>query len=639
MNKTLKTGWVYFAAFLALGTGCFSAASDPVAEKKLDALPEGEGLLPSSGLAAFSLRGIDEGYAQMTVGAATNMPFNEVLSITSTVMPENSYDIQLKCPIGFEVHEEELLLLTFYGRCQSTSDESGQGSALALFEKDGAPYTKSLFFSAGLESHWKKFYIPFRVKGNKTEKSFPARGTQLAFNLGFKPQQIELAEIRLHRYPSTVSMDELPCTVNDYEGSEADAAWRKEALARIDEVRKSDLQVRVVDAAGTPVPNAVVNVKMTRHQFRFGTAVNAWTMARDNEDTAVYLEKIKENFNQIVLESTMKWMRWPEHKEKAAKTVEWALANGLTVRGHTTVWPSWRKSPWEHDPEEVQRMEENPELLRTRLHEHIRDITTAYQGKCVDWDVINEPYNNTDFMRLLGRDSMVEWFKLVHQHDPEARLCINDFGILTNGKILDAPHVLHYEDTIAYLLENGAPLQAIGMQGHFREVMTPPKNLLKIFDRFSKFNLPLMVTEFDHRTNNSETQSMYMRDLLIAAFSHPSVDSIIFWGFWDGMHWRNQAPLYQKDWTLKPGGKVYQDLVLNQWWTTEEGQTDADGVFSTRGFMGEYEITVTTDTSTHTQAVSLSDAGKTVEIALSETIAAPASGTPKSGGWFSRLWK
>ena len=33
-------------------------------------------------------------------------------------------------------------------------------------------------------------------------------------------------------------------------------------------------------------------------------------------------------------------------------------------------------------------------------------------------------------------------------------------------------------------------------------------------------------------------------------------------------------------------------MVLNQWWTSENGKTGKNGVFKTRGFLGEYEVTV-----------------------------------------------
>lgn len=76
-------------------------------------------------------------------------------------------------------------------------------------------------------------------------------------------------------------------------------------------------------------------------------------------------------------------------------------------------------------------------------------------------------------------------------------------------------------------------------------------------------------------------------------FSHPGIDGFIMWGFWDGKHWADNAPLYDKDWNLKPEGEAWMQLVFDQWWTDENGNTDARGRWQTRAFLGEHRVTVT----------------------------------------------
>jgi endo-1,4-beta-xylanase len=83
-----------------------------------------------------------------------------------------------------------------------------------------------------------------------------------------------------------------------------------------------------------------------------------------------------------------------------------------------------------------------------------------------------------------------------------------------------------------------------------------------------------------------------MRDFMTVIFSHPSVHGFLMWGFWDGKHWLGNAPIYRKDWSLKPSGEVYMDLVFNQWWTDVRGKSDTEGKMRVKGFLGEYEVTV-----------------------------------------------
>jgi hypothetical protein len=63
------------------------------------------------------------------------------------------------------------------------------------------------------------------------------------------------------------------------------------------------------------------------------------------------------------------------------------------------------------------------------------------------------------------------------------------------------------------------------------------------------------------------------------------------WGFWDGAHWLNSAPIYNLDWSLKPSGEVWQTLTQKSWQTHTSGKTDGQGVYSLRAYKGTYKIT------------------------------------------------
>ena len=62
------------------------------------------------------------------------------------------------------------------------------------------------------------------------------------------------------------------------------------------------------------------------------------------------------------------------------------------------------------------------------------------------------------------------------------------------------------------------------------------------------------------------------------------------WGFWNGDHYAGLAPIFRKDWSLKPAGEMFRRQVFEVWSTRLEGKTDGDGIFSGRGFYGEYEL-------------------------------------------------
>jgi hypothetical protein len=78
-------------------------------------------------------------------------------------------------------------------------------------------------------------------------------------------------------------------------------------------------------------------------------------------------------------------------------------------------------------------------------------------------------------------------------------------------------------------------------------------------------------------------------------YSHPAVKSFMFWGFWENSHWRPDGALYNADWSIRPNGEVYRDLVLNQWRTPDlETTTGSAGEVSFDGFLGTYRYTIKT---------------------------------------------
>jgi GH35 family endo-1,4-beta-xylanase len=210
----------------------------------------------------------------------------------------------------------------------------------------------------------------------------------------------------------------------------------------------------------------------------------------------------------------------------------------------------------------------------------------------VDWDVVNEPYSNHDFMDILGNAEMVEWFKLARAADPKVKLYINDYGVLESG-LANNRHADHYFKTIQYLIDQGAPLDGIGFQGHVGSRLTAPADLLAVLDKFSVFDKRFKITELDiNLDNEDDLRADYMRDFMTVCFSHDRVDGILHWGFWAGRHWIPQAALFDKEWNLRPHGKAYEDLVFKTWWTDQSVRSDARGEATVRGFLGDYDVLV-----------------------------------------------
>ncbi len=412
-----------------------------------------------------------------------------------------------------------------------------------------------------------------------------------------------------------------------YPGSESDAPWRTTAANQIDAVRKADLSINVVDAVGTPVPGANVLVEMQQHKFGFGSAVQAHRL-RDNSAThAQYKNKTAELFNLATLENNLKWQPWENEwgslwtQQGAVAALDWLSQNNLDARGHVLVWPGEDNLPADIrqiiDGSPITPQEQT--VIRNRISTHIAAITAATNGKVNAWDVVNETRTNNDLMNLLmeGDDAIVDWFDLARNSAANTDLYINDFGILSSGGNTASSNQNQYYNTIQTLVNEGAGIDGIGFQAHFREgELTGPEQLWTILDRFDQLGLKMQVTEFDFDTINEELQAAYTRDFLTTMFAHEGISDVVFWGFWEQAHWRPDSALFRSDWSIKPNGQAYLDLVFDEWWTQEVITADEEGAGTVRGFKGDYNVSVTANGITEMANAFLSDNGLSLEVIL-----------------------
>ncbi|MFC4989073.1 endo-1,4-beta-xylanase [Saliphagus infecundisoli] len=394
--------------------------------------------------------------------------------------------------------------------------------------------------------------------------------------------------------------------------------WEANADDRIERHRATSLEVVVVDESGDPVEGATVEVAMQRHAFDFGTAVNAAYLVEESDPGDDYRTAIAELFNTAVLENHHKWGFWedPSQREFAEIATWWLLEQGLTMRGHTCIWQ--RRNQGAIPEDVLEAMDDGDgEYVATRSNDHVSSIVGYLSDTTglTEWDVLNEQVAYHEMTDLIDPDApptrsepILDWYRLAAEADPDARLYLNEYDALVGD---DDRHRETLEDIIAYTVENDAPLDGLGMQGHHPSVThrREPEELLATLDRFGALVDSIKITEYDTWGEEwtEEMEADYLYQFLKTVFSHPSVDGFLMWGFWDAIHWQDNAPLFRTDWSPKPAYDVYIDLVFSQWWTETERTTDDQGRVTISAFLGEYELTARVDGATETTEVAITD--------------------------------
>lgn len=446
-------------------------------------------------------------------------------------------------------------------------------------------------------------------------RDLPAGFTKFSVHLAGMEQSVSFANARLLVYPREITDFKPPFNAISYPGEEKNAPWRKEAEARIDRIRKGRLTVKVVDAAGKPVPAAKVEVKQKRLGFEIGSFIEE-PLLEKGPDGDRYRATFKELFNKVTV--PMYWADWgwasAEKRKQYLEYCDYFQRAGVPIKGHLIIYPGWQFLP-----ESARQLKDNPRELRKLFDAHVVEkLNEVRKYNFVSWDVTNELRDLPDLFPILGFDYFADLFKqakqLTKNDSKPPRLYINENSIVESGGATEANQAL-YESQIRELMSKGATIEGIGIQGHFGERVTAPETLWKILDRFAKFGVPIQITEFDVNTRDEEGHGRYFEDFYTAMFAHPSLTGITMWGFWEKSMWMPNGALFATDWREKPAAAALRKLI-KRWQTNFTGKANPSGEVSLRAFKGTLTVEVTVGTKKESVDVELNNSTQEAIIRL-----------------------
>ena len=324
--------------------------------------------------------------------------------------------------------------------------------------------------------------------------------------------------------------------------------------------------------------------------FTVGVALNFRNIA-SSEQMAI----VKKNFNSVTAENAMKpgeihpkedvW-NWAG----ADSIANWCRRNGVKMRGHCLAWHS-QFANWMFTDKKGKPV--SKEVFYERLRDHIHQVVTRYKDIVYAWDVLNEaiadgdgrrapwmkeepsPYRKTKMMDLCGEEFIVKVFQFAREADPNVELFYNDYNACQPAK-RDRIY-----NMVKKMKEMGAPIDGIGMQGHYNIYFPSMEDFDAAIVKYSKIVDKIHITELDLRTNEEMGGQLqfslgkagevpqYIKTLHEAQYANlfrvlrkhkDVVKNVTFWNLSDADSWIgvNNYPLpFDKD--VKPK-KVYYTI-------------------------------------------------------------------------------
>ena len=308
-----------------------------------------------------------------------------------------------------------------------------------------------------------------------------------------------------------------------------------------------------------------LNALARRSGRLFGSAVAWGSPGADRGSFAnpAYAAILERECGVLVPENELKWQfarRTPDFDFRAFDgIVDYAVAKGLKLRGHTLFWLPEKWYPrWlvKHDFG-AQPATEAAKLLA----EHVRMVARRYGTRISSYDVVNEAIEpatgeirDTVMTRAMGGEALLDlMFHTARAEAPHAQLVYNDYMSWERGTE-DETHIRGVLKLLEGFRKRGTPVHALGIQSHIRLLKKAPVAEIlressgpwrRFLDAVVGMGYDLVITEFD--VNDREApDDILVRDRMVADYARAYLDvmlsykqlgDVLAWGMVDRYNW------------------------------------------------------------------------------------------------------
>ena len=405
----------------------------------------------------------------------------------------------------------------------------------------------------------------------------------------------------------------------------------------IEENRKGSCTLHLKTADGAPVSKASIRFCHKRHEYHFGCNGFMLGQFEEDEKNAAYEEEFAKLFNLAVVPFYWSDLEPEDGKPRFDRNsppiyrrppidsvLDYCEAKRIIPKGHPLVWhefiPDWIPT--------------TKSEIEQRWEKRIREIAKRYGERIGIWDVCNEALQwNHVSMALMPDEHVEKAFRMAEKYFPtNTRLLYNE-GPWASWNSFGSDYTPLYL-LARHLKQAGLPIRGLGLQYHlfYKDLvvlaersrqMINPVYLFAHMDQYAKLGLPLNVSEITipaHQDfGDGERFQAYLTERLYRIwFSHAATNGIVWWNMVDGTaaqaggfnndqgenRWRGGVLNF--DMSHKPAFTVL-DRLINEEWSTDGSLTYEDGRRNGfRGFYGEYELAIDTDSGEVVRTVTLS---------------------------------
>jgi endo-1,4-beta-xylanase len=255
--------------------------------------------------------------------------------------------------------------------------------------------------------------------------------------------------------------------------------------------------------------------------------------------------RLAREFNSITMRGAFDWTR-DEELALAESGYRFAAENEMRLLGGPLLTPT---DPEGGYPGELESF--SADQLSERLTARISDVVEAFRGRIKTWIVIRDPLSapgdtpwfelsprprdDNAFQLRLGADFMRVALAAAQQADPEAELLLGQTIERFNG-----PKAQKFIELIRELVDEGAPLDGVGIAGHGNVRHWNSAALGKFLEQIAALGLKTEIIELDARigvfgrsADPYQAQGEYFRQVVAACLQSEGCRGVTFRGYDD----------------------------------------------------------------------------------------------------------
>lgn len=226
-----------------------------------------------------------QGTARATI-SPVNTIYGSGWQTSLTALGRQPTDVQLTCPVATSIVAEDVHHLRVWIGVNDARTENGDG-IVAITLRNRISGAVAWRTARRFTPEWTRLQIPFRPA-----ISIPLREAEIVFDLGYRPQTIQITGLELADHGPSQDPEALPHSLTSYAGRESDAEWRFAALRRIQRTRRTTLTLKVTNRTGAPIKGQSVRIKQIGSAFQFGVSTEASPLDADRLRSIPGLEAV-----------------------------------------------------------------------------------------------------------------------------------------------------------------------------------------------------------------------------------------------------------------------------------------------------------------------------------------------------------